>query len=197
MCSNARTSNWQGEEREVIRIPSLCARCTWRASRPIIWAFRSNIEIVIDLAGNIIHEYPLRETMTSWDRLQRLLRQVIPSDRYHLGQNYIGFEQTETQVIANFENGRREKADLLIGADGFARPFAINCCPTCGLATPATWCGAALQWNRTCRNLSSTAFSNTSPSLCRLGNRSSVIPFPVSVTTIGRGIGAIILSGIA
>ena len=75
--------------------------------------------IVIDLAGKIIHEYPLPETMTSWDRLQRLLRQLIPSDRYHLGQHYLGFEQTETDVTASFEGGRREKADLLIGADGF------------------------------------------------------------------------------
>ena len=105
--------------------------------------------IVIDLAGNIIHEYPLRETMTSWDRLQRLLRQVIPSDRYHLGQNYIGFEQTETQVIANFENGRREKADLLIGADGFRSAVRNQLLPDLRpcYAGYVVWRGAPMESN--------------------------------------------------
>ena len=105
--------------------------------------------IVIDLAGNIIHEYPLRETMTSWDRLQRLLRQVIPSDRYHLGQNYIGFEQTETQVIANFENGRREKADLLIGADGFRSAVRNQLLPDLRpcYAGYVVWRGAPMELN--------------------------------------------------
>jgi 2-polyprenyl-6-methoxyphenol hydroxylase-like FAD-dependent oxidoreductase len=75
--------------------------------------------LVVDLSGKIIHEYPLHETMTSWDRLQRLLRELIPPERYHLGHNYLGFEQTEADVTVRFENGRIEKADLLIGGDGF------------------------------------------------------------------------------
>jgi 2-polyprenyl-6-methoxyphenol hydroxylase-like FAD-dependent oxidoreductase len=103
--------------------------------------------IVLDLAGNIIHEYPLREMMTSWDRLQRLLRRVIPSDRYHLGQNYIGFEQTETEVTANFENGRREKADLLIGADGFRSVVRNQLLPDLrpSYAGYVVWRGAPLE----------------------------------------------------
>ena len=47
--------------------------------------------LVFDLAGKIIHEYKLHETMTSWDRLQRLLRDLIPPDRHHLDHNYVGF----------------------------------------------------------------------------------------------------------
>jgi 2-polyprenyl-6-methoxyphenol hydroxylase-like FAD-dependent oxidoreductase len=103
--------------------------------------------MVLDLAGNIIHEYPLPEIMTSWDRLQRLLRRLIAPERYHLGQNYIRLEQTETEVAAVFEGGRREKADLLIGADGFRSAIRRQLLPDLqpAYAGYVVWRGAPLE----------------------------------------------------
>ena len=103
--------------------------------------------IVIDRSGRIIHEYPLPETMTSWDKLQRLLRQLIPADRYHLAHNFVGFEQNETEVTIAFDNGRREKADLLIGGDGFRSAVRNQLLPDLrpAYAGYVVWRGAPLE----------------------------------------------------
>src|SRR5215475_13841026 len=44
--------------------------------------------IAIDREGRITDERPLRQILTSWDRLQRLLRATIDKSRYHLGWNF-------------------------------------------------------------------------------------------------------------
>src|SRR4026209_2239711 len=41
--------------------------------------------IAIDRQGRITGERPLRQILTSWDRLQRLLRATIDPAHYHLG----------------------------------------------------------------------------------------------------------------
>src|SRR3977135_3312529 len=48
--------------------------------------------IAIDRSGRIVGERPLRQILTSWDRLQRLLRATIDPARYHLGW---AFERVE------------------------------------------------------------------------------------------------------
>src|SRR5438094_3503483 len=40
--------------------------------------------ISLDRDGGIVAEMPLRQVLTSWDRLQRLLRETIDDAHYHL-----------------------------------------------------------------------------------------------------------------
>lgn len=75
--------------------------------------------IVLDRGGDIIHRYPIPETMTSWDRLQRMLRALLPGEHYHLGETFVGLTQDRNSATVRFESGRTELADLVIGADGF------------------------------------------------------------------------------
>src|SRR4029453_3191988 len=74
--------------------------------------------IVIDRQGDVIAERPLRQTLTSWDRLQSLLRETISPGRYHLGRSFEGVEQDGGEVRVRFVGGETERADLLVGGDG-------------------------------------------------------------------------------
>ena len=75
--------------------------------------------ITIDRDGRVIGERPLRQVLTSWDRLQRLLRGTIDPAHYHLGQSFERVEQDGQRVRVHFAEGRRvEEADLLVGGDG-------------------------------------------------------------------------------
>jgi 2-polyprenyl-6-methoxyphenol hydroxylase-like FAD-dependent oxidoreductase len=74
--------------------------------------------IAIDREGQITDERPLRQILTSWDRLQRLLRATIDPAHYHLGWNFERVEQDGPGVRVYFSGGRTELADILIGGDG-------------------------------------------------------------------------------
>ena len=63
-------------------------------------------------------ERPLRQILTSWDRLQRLLRATIDESHYHLGWNFERVDQDERGVRVQFTGGRVEHADILVGGDG-------------------------------------------------------------------------------
>jgi 2-polyprenyl-6-methoxyphenol hydroxylase-like FAD-dependent oxidoreductase len=75
--------------------------------------------ILLDRQGHVIGERPLRQILTSWDRLQRLLRALLPDAHYHLGHGFVGYDEHPGGVTVRFANGHVEKADLLVGADGF------------------------------------------------------------------------------
>jgi 2-polyprenyl-6-methoxyphenol hydroxylase-like FAD-dependent oxidoreductase len=74
--------------------------------------------ITIDRHGRVIGERPLRQILTSWDRLQRLLRKTIDPAHYHLGRTFERVEQDERGVRVHFAEGRIERGDLLVGGDG-------------------------------------------------------------------------------
>jgi 2-polyprenyl-6-methoxyphenol hydroxylase-like FAD-dependent oxidoreductase len=75
--------------------------------------------ITIDHAGRVMGEHPLRQVLTSWDRLQRLLRSTIDPAHYHLGHTFVGVERSSSGgVRVHFAETRAEEADLLVGADG-------------------------------------------------------------------------------
>ncbi len=74
--------------------------------------------ITIDRQGRVIGERPLRQILTSWDRLQRLLRETIDPAHYHLGHTFARVEQEGEGVVVQFAEGRVERADLLVGGDG-------------------------------------------------------------------------------
>lgn len=72
----------------------------------------------IDRQGRITVERPLRQILTSWDRLQRLLRETIDPAHYHLGRGFTRVEQNGAGVRVHFADGGIESADILVGGDG-------------------------------------------------------------------------------
>src|SRR5215468_230333 len=74
--------------------------------------------IALDRSGRVIAEKHLPQMLTSWDRLQRLLRETVEPTHYHLGHTFERVEQDGSGVIVHFAEGRRERADILIGGDG-------------------------------------------------------------------------------
>jgi 2-polyprenyl-6-methoxyphenol hydroxylase-like FAD-dependent oxidoreductase len=74
--------------------------------------------MAIDRQGRITGERPLRQILTSWDRLQRLLRGTIDETHYHLGCTFERVDQDERGVRVQFNNDRVEHADILVGGDG-------------------------------------------------------------------------------
>ena len=74
--------------------------------------------IVLDRAGRVIAEKRLPQILTSWDRLQRLLRETIDPAHYHLGWNFERVEQNGSGVSVHFSGGRVEHGDILVGGDG-------------------------------------------------------------------------------
>src|SRR3979409_372277 len=74
--------------------------------------------IALDRKGRVIADKPFPQLLTSWDRLQRLLRDAVPPECYHLGHEFERADQDGSEVVAHFAGGRSERADLLIGGDG-------------------------------------------------------------------------------
>jgi 2-polyprenyl-6-methoxyphenol hydroxylase-like FAD-dependent oxidoreductase len=85
--------------------------------------------IAIDRAGRITDERPLRQILTSWDRLQRLLRATIDEAHYHLGWNFERVDQDERGVRVQFAGGKIEHADILIGGDGIRSSVRAQMAP--------------------------------------------------------------------
>jgi 2-polyprenyl-6-methoxyphenol hydroxylase-like FAD-dependent oxidoreductase len=85
--------------------------------------------IAIDRTGRVTDERPLRQILTSWDRLQRLLRATIDPARYHLGWNFERVDQDERGVHVEFSGGRIERADILIGGDGIRSSVRAQMAP--------------------------------------------------------------------
>jgi len=83
----------------------------------------------IDRNGKITDERPLRQILTSWDRLQQLLQSNIDPARYHLGWGFERVEQNGGKVRVHFNGGRVEEGDLLIGGDGIRSSVRGNVAP--------------------------------------------------------------------
>jgi 2-polyprenyl-6-methoxyphenol hydroxylase-like FAD-dependent oxidoreductase len=65
-----------------------------------------------------IQVMPMRQTLTSWNLLYGSMRRHFPDAHYHQGKVLTNFQVENEQITAIFTDGTREKADLLIGADG-------------------------------------------------------------------------------
>jgi 2-polyprenyl-6-methoxyphenol hydroxylase-like FAD-dependent oxidoreductase len=74
--------------------------------------------IALDRAGRVIGEKYLPQILTSWERLQRLLRDTIDPAHYHLGWTFERVEQDGSGVRVHFSGGRVEHGDILVGGDG-------------------------------------------------------------------------------
>jgi 2-polyprenyl-6-methoxyphenol hydroxylase-like FAD-dependent oxidoreductase len=75
--------------------------------------------IALDGGGRVVDRLPYEQIVTSWDRLHQIMRATIPDGTHHPGCSLTAIEQGPESVTAVFDNGRRETADLLVGADGY------------------------------------------------------------------------------
>lgn len=80
-------------------------------------------------SGARVATLPYPQIVTSWDRIHRLLRNLIPPGRYHLGQQITGYEQNAQGVTARFADGRSQTCDLLVAADGFRSAIRAQMLP--------------------------------------------------------------------
>jgi 2-polyprenyl-6-methoxyphenol hydroxylase-like FAD-dependent oxidoreductase len=71
-----------------------------------------------DIDGRLTGEIRCPQTLTSWDRIYRLLRDAFPAARYHRGKALARVEMGARSVIAHFADGETAEGDLLVGADG-------------------------------------------------------------------------------
>jgi 2-polyprenyl-6-methoxyphenol hydroxylase-like FAD-dependent oxidoreductase len=71
-----------------------------------------------DVDGRLMGEIRCPQTLTSWDRIYRLLRDAFPAARYHRGKALARVEMRPQSVVAHFADGDTAEGDLLVGADG-------------------------------------------------------------------------------
>ncbi len=74
--------------------------------------------IVYARDGSILGEHREDETVTSWDALYRMLHGAFPPERYHLGREVEGYDETAEGVALRFTDGRTAEGELLVAADG-------------------------------------------------------------------------------
>ncbi len=75
--------------------------------------------VTFDRAGKVIAEKPQLQIVTSWDRLRQVLLKANDRQRYYFGHVFERIEQDGSDVHVRFTNGRSERADLVVGCDGF------------------------------------------------------------------------------
>jgi 2-polyprenyl-6-methoxyphenol hydroxylase-like FAD-dependent oxidoreductase len=75
--------------------------------------------ICLDHDNRLVHEMPMRRTMTAWSRLYRPLKDKLPAASYHAGKALERIEADSSSATTVFADGSRATGDLLIGADGF------------------------------------------------------------------------------
>ena len=170
--TSARGSNWSAAAPASPTIRNCSTRWRRAAPAPSDLGIEVPKRIAIDRDGRITDERPLRQILTSWDRLQRLLRATIDPAHYHLGWNFERVEQDERGVRVQFSGGRVEDADILVGGDGIrstrARPDRAR---ACSRSTPAITSGAARRTRPISRRGRCGKSSPTSPSICRRSRR--------------------------
>jgi len=79
-----------------------------------------HIDTVVFLArdGREYERRPTERLMSSWGRVFRSLRDLLPPDSYRLNMTLARIEQDTDGVTAIFTDGSRERGDILVGADG-------------------------------------------------------------------------------
>lgn len=94
--------------------------------------------IFLDRAGEIRHRQATPQMQISWDHLYATMRSKVPDESYALGRTVLGVEQDDTSAGLRFDDGSREDADLVIGADGLG---SIARCAVAGKQSANTYAG--------------------------------------------------------
>lgn len=68
--------------------------------------------------GAVVSEHPRPMVASAWARIFNPLRAAFPEERYICGKTLVRVEQDADQVTALFDDGTRERGDLLVAADG-------------------------------------------------------------------------------
>jgi 2-polyprenyl-6-methoxyphenol hydroxylase-like FAD-dependent oxidoreductase len=79
---------------------------------------RIDTVIFLDRDGRCYDRRPTLRVMSSWGRVFRSLRDLMPAGSYRLGKSLTHIEQDHGGITAHFADGTRERGDLLVGADG-------------------------------------------------------------------------------
>jgi 2-polyprenyl-6-methoxyphenol hydroxylase-like FAD-dependent oxidoreductase len=74
--------------------------------------------IFLDRDGKQYERRPTARVMSSWGRVFRSLRDLMPPESYRLNKSLSRVEQDADGVNAIFADGTRERGDLLVAADG-------------------------------------------------------------------------------
>lgn len=72
----------------------------------------------LDRQGRVIQRFPDSTPFTSWDAVFHQLRAAFPDEAYHHRYECVGLSTEAARPVAEFANGERAEADLVIGADG-------------------------------------------------------------------------------
>jgi 2-polyprenyl-6-methoxyphenol hydroxylase-like FAD-dependent oxidoreductase len=86
--------------------------------------------VCLDRGGAIVSERAVPATNSAWDRVYRPLKDALPAHCYRAGRPLAAFDQDADGVTAIFADGTRERADLLVGADGVSSTVRQSLLPT-------------------------------------------------------------------
>ncbi|MDB5293352.1 MAG: Salicylate hydroxylase [Phycisphaerales bacterium] len=68
--------------------------------------------------GRPVSEQYMPQSQTSWEAIYLALRGRLPEAQYVPGHKHVGFEQRDSSVTVQFENGRSTDVDFVVAADG-------------------------------------------------------------------------------
>jgi 2-polyprenyl-6-methoxyphenol hydroxylase-like FAD-dependent oxidoreductase len=74
--------------------------------------------VCLEPDGRVSHRLATGQLQSSWARIYRLLKDALPASDYRFGMTLEGIEQDAAGVAAIFQDGSRERGDLLVAADG-------------------------------------------------------------------------------
>ena len=121
--------------------------------------------------------------MSSWGRLYRSLRDLLPPHSYRLGMSLEHVEQDADGVTAVLADGRRERGDILVGADGLRSTVREQFLPEVqpSYAGYVAW-RATLEESEIAARHPRARSSSATPSACRKASCSWPIRCPDATT---------------
>ncbi|NIF85799.1 hypothetical protein F3J24_20175 [Comamonas sp. Tr-654] len=78
----------------------------------------SGDRIYLGAGDAVLSRQHMPQTQTSWNSLYSAMNRSLPPELTSRAERFMRYEQHGDEVVAYFESGRVERADLLIGADG-------------------------------------------------------------------------------
>ena len=83
----------------------------------------------LDRGGNMHVDIPRTYHFSAWNTVYRHLLAAFGRDRYMLGREAVGRDETDDAVTVRFADGSRVQADLLVAADGVNSTFRRQLMP--------------------------------------------------------------------